>query len=353
MGRHKQINGQFVPAGLAVRHDILKMIYQTSSVSIRLPSALQLAKKHHVSRTTVTNELKKLTESGWIIGKPGIGSFSNPHQPLSCGHVPEKRIIGMLLGDTWHLMSTYIDWTVFSYAGMELLPDIGHPKTVTLFSEDAEHAHQELVSSTLDGMIWIFPPENYAKVIQRLHKEGKPVVTLYTQISGVPCIKFDREKIGADIADLLMKEGIGKVFWFTIENLNIEQVLKSAEFFWKKHAGKSPKIVVFDKRYNCLGKLEEFFKNGEIPDALFIHEGDYLVGIRDLMKKYSLSDRILLVTAWSLVRKDKDFRGIVYKNDFQKMGTLAAEYMKKLLDGERDQVPLLTSLPSEVMRFPV
>ena len=225
MGRHKQINGQFVPAGLAVRHDILKMIYQTPSVSIRLPSALQLAKKHHVSRTTVTNELKKLTESGWIIGKPGIGSFTNPRQPLSCGQIPGKRIIGMLLGDTWHLMSVYTDWAVFSYAGLELLPDIGHPKTVTLFSEDPEQVHQELISSTLDGMIWIFPPRKYHKVIQRLQQEGKPVVTLYTQIPGVPCIEFDHAKIGADIAPLLMKEEIKKVFWFTIEDLNIEQIL--------------------------------------------------------------------------------------------------------------------------------
>lgn len=353
MGRHKQINGEFVPAGLAVRLDILKMIYQAPTTSIRLPSAIQLAKKHHVSRTTVTNELKKLTESGWIIGKPGIGSFSNPQQPLSCGQIPGKRIIGMLLGDTWHLMSVYTDWAVFSYAGLELLPDIGHPKTVTLFSEDPEQVHQELISSTLDGMIWIFPPQNYGKVIQRLQKEGKPVVTLYTQIPGVPCIEFDHSKIGADLAALLTKEGFGMIFWWTIEDPNAKQVLRGAENYWKKHVGKSPKIVVFDKRYDCFEKLEEFFKKGEIPDALFIHEGDFLSGIRDLMKKYSLSDRIQIITSWSHVRKDKEFRGIVYKNDFQKMGILAAEYIKKLLDGERDQVPLLTSLPSEVMRFPV
>ena len=259
----------------------------------------------------------------------------------------------MLLGDTWHLMSTYTDWAVFSYAGMELLPDIGQPKTVILFSEDPEQVHQELISSTLDGMIWIFPPRKYHKVIQSLQQEGKPVVTLYTQIPGVPCIEFDHPKIGADLAPLLMKEEIKKVFWFTIEDLNIEQILKGAENFWETHAGKSPKIVIFDKRHNCLEKLEDFFQKGEIPDALFIHEGDFLSGIRDLMKKYSLSDRIRIITSWSHVRKDKEFRGIVYKNDFQKMGILAAEYIKKLLDGERDQVPLLTSLPSEVMRFPV
>ena len=96
-------------------------------------------------------------------------------------------------------------------------------------------------------------------------------------------------------------------------------------------------------------RVAEMLQNILLP----LPAGGRLPGIRDLMKKYSLSDRIQLITSWSHVRKDKDFRGIVYKNDFQKMGTLAAEYMKKLLNGERDQVPLLTPLSSEVMRFPV
>ena len=271
MGRHKQINGEFVPAGLAVRLDILKMIYQAPTTSIRLPSAIQLAKKHHVSRTTVTNELKKLTDSGWIIGKPGIGSFSNPQQPLSSTFSFGKKIVGMLYGDTWNLMNDYTDWAVFSYAGLELLPDIGHPKTIILSSSDPEQIYLELEKSILDGMIWLFPMPEYSKTIQKLHEEGKAVVTLYDRVPEVPCIVFDHTKIGEDLAALLMKRNIGKIVWCTIEDPNPEQVLKGFENYWKKHAGKKPEITVLDKRFDCLEKLEQLFRKGEIPDALFVH----------------------------------------------------------------------------------
>ena len=34
------------------------------------------------------------------------------------------------------------------------------------------------------------------------------------------------------------------------------------------------------------------------------------------------------------------------------MGSLAAQYIRKMLDGEKDQAPMLTALPSEVMVLP-
>lgn len=347
MGRHKQINGEFVPAGLAVRHDILKMIFDSPTVPVRLPSALQLAKKHHVSRSTVTTEMKKLIESGWIIGKPGIGSFSNPEKPVANQTVVKKKIIGLLVGDTWFLKSDYTDWAILSYTGLELLPDIGHPKNVILSSKDPDHIYQELNMSILDGLIWLFPQDEHKKVIQKLQQNGKPVITIYNQVPHVPYIEFNHEKIGEDIAAHLMKEKISRIIWGTLEDPNPDRVLHGAKKYWKKHVQKMPEITVLERRYSAFEQLEGLFKSGEIPEAIFVHS-DFLSSVRFLMEKHSLSDRVLLITSYGHIRKEKDFRGIVYKHDFQKMGMLAAQYMQKLLNGEKNLVPLKTSLVSEV-----
>ena len=351
MGRHKQVNGQFIPACLAIRHDILKMIYLAPTESLRLPSAIQLAKKHNVSRTTVTNELKKLTDAGWIIGKPGVGTFSNPHNPLSNRFAERKKIIGMLVGDTWHLMSDYTEWTIFAHAGFELLPDIGHPKNITLSTIEPELVYRELSSSVLDGMIWLFPPENYREVIQKLQNDGKAVVTLYDRMPEVPCIEFDHKKIGEDIAALALKENVRKIVWFTLEDPNSENALRGCENFGREHAGNDLQITVFDKRYDCLELFEQMLEKGDIPDAVFVHQGDFLFAIRSILEKYALTEKVLVATSGANVRKDKNFRGIVYKNDFQKMGQLAADCIRLLLNGEKEQVPLKTVLTSEVSRI--
>ena len=159
------------------------------------------------------------------------------------------------------------------------------------------------------------------------------------------------KKIGEDIAALALKENVRKIVWFTLEDPNSENALRGCENFGREHAGNDLQITVFDKRYDCLELFEQMLEKGDIPDAVFVHQGDFLFAIRSILEKYALTEKVLVATSGANVRKDKNFRGIVYKNDFQKMGQLAADCIRLLLNGEKEQVPLKTVLTSEVSRI--
>lgn len=347
MGRHKQINGKFIPAGLAVRHDILKMIYQTPTVSIHLPSAIQLAKKHHVSRATVTAELKKLSDIGLIIGKPGIGSFSNPEKSNLYDTEVQKKFVGILNADTWKFINSFTDWALMSYIGMELIPDIAYPQNMVLSTTQPEQVYQELLTSNMSGFIWIFPFYNYPELYQKLQENGKAVITIYRQIPNVPYLEFNQEKIGADIANLLLQENRTRILWCLLGDDWSRRKMQGAIDFRKAQGITQIQDMILDSKMNFIADMEKIFSGDDLPDAVFIHS-ESVFRVLELLKKYKLTEKVIMITSWGHVRKRKDFQGIVYKHDFQRLAQIAAEYMRKLLNGQKDEVPLKTVLDSNV-----
>ena len=86
---------------MKIRRYVLNRIHRANGTSTMLPTAQELAKQFGCSRPTVCKAMKTLTEDGFVIGKPGIGSFINPALE-SChggGSMSGLPIIGIIFGD--------------------------------------------------------------------------------------------------------------------------------------------------------------------------------------------------------------------------------------------------------------
>ena len=66
-----QPDGTAAREGVRIRHYIVSLRYRNPGKAFRIPTSVELAKMFGVARSTVTLELKALTEDGIIIGKRG------------------------------------------------------------------------------------------------------------------------------------------------------------------------------------------------------------------------------------------------------------------------------------------
>ena len=63
---------------MKIRRYMLNFVEQAGERSIQAPTILELSHRFGVSRPTVSKAMKMLTDDGYIIGRPGLGAFTNP-----------------------------------------------------------------------------------------------------------------------------------------------------------------------------------------------------------------------------------------------------------------------------------
>ena len=131
---------------------------------------MEQSRKFGVSRQTVGKAMKELTRDGFIIGKPGIGSFTNPKRietsQTPCGmKVPTIGIIlsdGMLLHlDEYHAKNLS--------AALKILPEMpAFIRLLNLSSSDPEIILKDLENEQMDALLWIAPRQFHEPVIREL-----------------------------------------------------------------------------------------------------------------------------------------------------------------------------------------
>ena len=79
-----QPDGTAAREGVRIRHYIVSLRYRNPGKAFRIPTSVELAKMFGVARSTVTLELKALTEDGIIIGKRGVapGTAGSAPSPI-------------------------------------------------------------------------------------------------------------------------------------------------------------------------------------------------------------------------------------------------------------------------------
>ena len=332
MGRRKNKNGEFVPVGLKIRHAIIRLLYDNPTVSARVPSTRQLALEYKLSERTVASELKKLREEKWIITRRGSGIFTNPNMANFQHHHIGHKIIGILIGDSRVLINDYTNWAIQSYCGLDLCPLVGHPRNVILSSNSPENIYEELRSQNFDGLIWGFPPENMHKHLVKLLRNGLPVIAVYAEVPGIPCLLFDNEAIGREMGRLLIQEKRRRLFWCSINSINPQMQMSSCLDFMKENASYKFESYDFRSIHTCADEFDQMIASGVIPDAVYAH-GEYLFTVLQLMKKHGLDpvSQCRVICEGGMVRQLPDFHGITYTNDFSALAGVSADLMRQML----------------------
>lgn len=115
---------------MKIRRYVVNLIYKARGKSIQVPTILELAKQFGVSHATVSKAMKELTTEGFIIGRRGIGSFTNPRLSAA-GGIRELPVIGILMEDG---MGVHFDKYLAPILGQMLQQLVCLPATVHLLT---------------------------------------------------------------------------------------------------------------------------------------------------------------------------------------------------------------------------
>ena len=350
MGRHKNTDGTFVPVGLKIRFEIVNRLYQTPGRSVKIPSARELAARFHLSPSTVTLELQKLVREGYLIGKRGSGTYTNPDKVHFIPGAISRKVVGILVADGKLLVYDAIDWAVQGWCGMALSPDVARPRFVTLLTASEKNMQEELISQNLSGLVWIHPHWDYYGVIRKLQKNGLPTVAVKCNEPDIPSIDYSFFESGSKIAKIAAQEKRRLIFYApTNEDIWTLQRVAGIEDYIAHHPEADMKLEVFSSVQNCTEEVEKKFAAGEIPDVFYCN-GEYVFAMLELAKKYRIDiiDRCRLFAEEQHIIKSGKFHGYALRYPFQKIGEKAAEMMEILLENPSARFPVY-SVPTELL----
>lgn len=187
--------------GLKIRFEIINRLYQAPGLSVKIPSARELAARFHLSPSTVTLELQKLVREGYLIGRRGSGTYTNPEKAFFMPGSISRKVVGILVADGKLLVYDAVDWAALSYCGMALSPEIARPRFVTLLTSSPENIYEELLSQNLSGLIWIHPKRMFYGIIHRLLQNNFPVIAVKSDDPEIPSINYSFYQSGMEIAE--------------------------------------------------------------------------------------------------------------------------------------------------------
>lgn len=202
---------------MKIRRYVLTLIYRNAGKSVQLPTIVELSKLFNVSAPTVNKALKALSDDGHIIGRRGIGSFTNPnslHKGLFSPLVKPMPLVGLVLGDGMpvHISAYWARILAKLLEEATMLPALVHQ--ISLSSKNPDTVLRELENEQLDGLIWHAPPPNLASVCEQLVEKRFPLVIADTEITGVSSVSFDHADAAYRCGKILLEEGRRSIVFF-------------------------------------------------------------------------------------------------------------------------------------------
>lgn len=311
---------------MKIRRYVLSLAVKAREKSVQIPTTMELSRKFGVSRQTVGKAMKELTRDGYIIGRPGIGSFTNPKRIEGSQSACALSIptIGIVISDGMLIHLDEYQAKTLS-AVLKLLPEMpAYVRLLNLSSSNAEIICKDLENEKLDGLFWIGARRSHEPVIRELSARRFPLVVNSVYDSGfADRVEFDFEQAGYDCAALLMKQNkTGIVFLGDTPPWNIPAVGIRRAF---REAGVPLNEKLFLPRSGeTLTQFRSLLNFGYPVDAVYNPIFLY-TEIRDILRETE-SDCSLIANQLA-VSHDPAFHGMVLHLDFER---LAAEMVRLL-----------------------
>ena len=326
--------------GQRVRFEIMGIITKSQGAVQKIPSAQKLADKLDISRMSVVAELKKLAAEGYLVGKPGSGTYINPDRIRSMRRNFSGKVIGIIIDDSRSYVAEYTNWVLQSEVGLRVLQAGNLPRLISL-SDPLNPALtiRELLSAGLDGLIWVFPYHHiYIKheIPDNLNRNGLPTVSLFG-IREKYRVTLDAEKSGAELVKRFLGEGRKKLLWdhfFYSDPFLQLQYAAAAEYF-EKSGFSVEKYWELPQTELLEDVLERRLAAGDVPDGINCHSFAYSA-ILPILKKYGIDtkEQCRISVLGHELMQYPDFCGFLRLEPHKKMADAAVEMLLKKINGE-------------------
>jgi len=193
-----------------IRKYVVGQIARSGDRQMRLASTRDLAKRFGVSHPTVVKALKDLVSDGFLLVKPGVGTFTNPQNESANGGI--SKVVGILWGDGKDVFISRIAMSVKS-AIVEAL--LSRSSTFRLqdchLTRSLKDVVAEIENEGFDGLIWGMPAASALPTIMELKSKGLPVLCVGRAFEGFSSWTLDFERDNRNVAGLMLDEGRRKL----------------------------------------------------------------------------------------------------------------------------------------------
>jgi hypothetical protein len=304
-----------------IRTYILGLIYRNSFASVKVPSSMELAKQFSVTRRTARLVLEGLIAEGFLIGRNGVGTFTNPHRGFRMSGVEQRLLVGVGVVCCNNFYYDLQSGLMFSEAMAALCRSGVNVFPLTNMPVDRAQFSSELAVTKLDGLV-ICNPEFPEGMLEENIASGIPCVTVKNRVEGADFVEIDYSDAFRELFAEMKRNGEKELIileqpCFTVyceekmipEGINCRVLsVDSADYSEALND-------IFAGKYGACDRLICSWRAPKV--------------ISQLREKYNIPPEKLKVTLESDFINDAEFSGSYFKIDRKACAEAAAELLLK------------------------
>ncbi len=319
---------------MKIRRYMLNFVEQAGEKSVQAPTILELSRKFGVSRPTVSKAMKMLTDDGYIIGRPGLGAFTNPAK-INRLQVTKYKNVALIVGDGMMVHFEPYNLELLGRIGIGIARRNFKLTLIQLPTHQPEEAADEVAATPCDILLWITPPEELFPAIRQLRERGKRIVVL---VNDPACkdgnLYFDYESFGYRIGKKLLAEGRRNVAYL-LNTVAWSRPLIGLQKAYQEAGIALDSSLFFPDMINLWEKLEKLMSTPGRVDAIFsavCPTSVFLPFYHRLPPQVRSQTRFIVEEDGQLA---ESFSGWIFRTPFQKM----ADEICRLLALECNGIP--------------
>lgn len=323
----KKSTGNEISEVLKIRHFVMNIIYRNGGKSVMIPSSRALAARFGIARSTVQLSLEKMSAQGFLIGKPGIGTFTNPRKSfiLQLGEPAPLTGIKVAGGDDFYYICT--TWRMFSETGNALVNSGCSIHLLQDATSTPETIQQEIRNAFLDGVLFLGSPEP----VIRKAAEIVPAVSIgHTPVPDVCSVFFSINDAVRELVRTLRRDGRTRILLTHDGETSIPAVSATRKALEEDGFELIPldvKSVDFVSEFHHLTAEKH-------PDAIFIHQQHAGLARQILAELGETPETVRLIAAEDLPHCE-EFPGIYFQAPRREAAETAVAMLNRLMRGDR------------------
>ncbi len=314
---------------MKIRRYVMNLTLRAGGSSVRLPTIQELTQRFGVSGPTVCKALKQLSEDGHLIGKPGIGSFTNPAK-RSFFSEERQRVIGILVGDGMMVHHDHYMASMLAEVMKQAADRLGLIHLFNLNSHQPEAMLRDILNEQLDALIWIYPPDGMKPVFEKL---PFPLVKCGNSAASGN-VYFDYEECGRRVGKKLLAEGRRHIVYLPAGE-DWCRLLTGIEDVYHEAGIALDETLFLRDPHTCRETLEKLLAQ-KVPIDAVCYSLAHRYEVTPLLARYGIDTRrqCRVIQAVKSVSDPKHFHGFLFDCDFEAFAREAVDALAQLLEGK-------------------
>ena len=316
-----------------IRFYIMGLIYRNGERSVKVPSSQTLADQFGVARRTARIALEGLVREGWLIGKTGIGTFTNPAKSFISNKKYPIPLIGLIYGRGDNFFYDPPASTILSQMGLAAAEHNWNIRFFTRMDGSDENLKSEILSSNLNGLIWASKHYPAPEMLNCFRDHGIKIVTIDRKIESISSVCFDFRESLREIVKRLIQEKRRNLLLIST-GLIPEEKLEYIQNCCKKENYPIHIRIKQCEVHHYPETLSECLRHSPPPDALVLPWHEPWITLEILTQHridFKQQCHLLVLEDFPAMER---FPGTVLKIPLKEAAEAAGTEMKKLLEGK-------------------